>query len=270
VSAGLRLPGFPFPSTASLGGAPCEAGCHARLGSALRFSQPLSGFLATPSFAALFRAATVPGIPPSERSPRRDRLPLSGQLGFPAVIHRRAETHASTPYRPRFHRRPRLSASAWIPRRLWVPFRRAEARLLVALGVEPRDRLVPPASPTSKRPSLFESVRCRREFPRADRPLLSWVSSPLESSPSKPRSLVPARTRGSRHARLPVGSGTLPKGSQPSRPGEASPSTTKVWLDLLDGFQPPSGLARTASRRRSSSHDLGATGAPDVLASRVS
>jgi hypothetical protein len=47
------------------------------LGSALRFSQPLSGFLASPSFAALFRAATVPGILPSESSPRRDRAPLS-------------------------------------------------------------------------------------------------------------------------------------------------------------------------------------------------
>jgi hypothetical protein len=50
---------------------------HSRLGSALRFSQPLSGFLADPSFAALFRAATVPGIPPSECSPRKDRAPLS-------------------------------------------------------------------------------------------------------------------------------------------------------------------------------------------------
>jgi hypothetical protein len=34
---------------------------HPRLGSTLRLSQPLSGFLASQSFAALFRAATVPG-----------------------------------------------------------------------------------------------------------------------------------------------------------------------------------------------------------------
>jgi hypothetical protein len=33
-------------------------------GSALRLSQPLSGFLAGPGFAAFFRAATVPGISP--------------------------------------------------------------------------------------------------------------------------------------------------------------------------------------------------------------
>jgi hypothetical protein len=46
-------------------------------GSAPRFSQPLSGFLANPSSTALFRAATVPGLPPSEPSPHRDRAPLS-------------------------------------------------------------------------------------------------------------------------------------------------------------------------------------------------
>ena len=37
-------------------------------------------FQATPSFAALFRAATVPGILPSEPSPRKDRPPLSRRL----------------------------------------------------------------------------------------------------------------------------------------------------------------------------------------------
>jgi hypothetical protein len=51
-----------------------------RLGSALRFSQPLSGFPATRSFVALFHATTVPGILPSELSPRRERAPLSRPL----------------------------------------------------------------------------------------------------------------------------------------------------------------------------------------------
>jgi hypothetical protein len=114
--------GFRTPPTVSPGLAPCEAGCHPRLGSALGFSQPLSGFLATPSSAALFRAATVPGILPSELSPRRDRLPLSGQLGFPAVIHQRAETHASTPYRPWFHRRPRPARPHGFPNDYELPF----------------------------------------------------------------------------------------------------------------------------------------------------
>jgi len=116
--------GFRTPSTASPGLAPCEAGCHPRPGSARGFSQPLSGFLATPSFAALFRAAAVPGILPSEPSPRRDRLPLSGQPGFPAVIHQRAETHASTPYRPWFHRRPRPARPPGFPNDYGLPFHR--------------------------------------------------------------------------------------------------------------------------------------------------
>jgi len=86
-----------------------------RLGSALRFSQPLSGFLADPSFAALFRAATVPGILPSESSPRKDRVPLSRPPCFPAVIHRRALACHPRPYYHRFHRLLRLRAVAWIP-----------------------------------------------------------------------------------------------------------------------------------------------------------
>jgi len=46
-------------------------------GSALGFFEPLSGFLADLSFAALFRAATVPGIPPPELFPHEDRGALS-------------------------------------------------------------------------------------------------------------------------------------------------------------------------------------------------
>jgi hypothetical protein len=44
---------------------------------------PLSGFLAGSSFAALFHAATVPGILPSEVSPHRNRAPLSRPLLLP-------------------------------------------------------------------------------------------------------------------------------------------------------------------------------------------
>jgi hypothetical protein len=71
---------FSVPSTATLERAPHETGCQPRPGSAHRLSQPLSGFQANPSFAALFHAATVPGIPPSESSPRRSRAPLSRPL----------------------------------------------------------------------------------------------------------------------------------------------------------------------------------------------
>jgi hypothetical protein len=58
-------------------------------GSALRFSQPLSGFLAHPSVAALFHAATVRGVLPSERcSSPRSRAPLGAACSL-AVLHRR-------------------------------------------------------------------------------------------------------------------------------------------------------------------------------------
>jgi len=50
------------------------------LGSALRLSQPLSGFLAGQSCVALFHATTVPGILPSELFPHKDRAPLSRSL----------------------------------------------------------------------------------------------------------------------------------------------------------------------------------------------
>jgi len=54
---------------------------YAYPGSALRFFEPLSGFLADPSFVALFHATTVPGIPPSETSPRfESRTPLGATV----------------------------------------------------------------------------------------------------------------------------------------------------------------------------------------------
>jgi hypothetical protein len=97
--------GFRAPSTTSLALAPYEATCHVRLGSALRLSQPLSGFLASSSFTALFRAATVRGVLPSEVSPRKNRAPLSRPLAS-AVIHRCARTYPFALYHRRFHRRP--------------------------------------------------------------------------------------------------------------------------------------------------------------------
>jgi len=60
-SAGPASLRFPVPTTTSRWVAPCGAGCHAHPGSALRLSQPRSGFQASLCFAALFRAAAVPG-----------------------------------------------------------------------------------------------------------------------------------------------------------------------------------------------------------------
>jgi hypothetical protein len=50
----------------------------------------------------------------------------------------------------------------------------------------------------------------------------------------------------------------------PLQPGETNP-TQKHRVDLVGGFRPPSEPARTASRRRSSSHGLGTLGEPSSL-----
>ncbi len=169
---------------------------HSRSGSALGFSQPPSGFLARPSFAALFRAATVPGILPLELSPRKDRAPLSRPLCSPAVIHPRAEPYCPSALSPPVSPTPALLTQ--LPgflERLWTPFSQAEARFPVALGSAQQNRSIPPASPTSKLLSPHESVRDQSELPRPGG-RYSWVSSPTESSPSTPRVLNPPRPRG--------------------------------------------------------------------------
>ena len=106
-----------------------------RLGSALGLSQPLSGFLAVPSFAAVFRAATVPGILPSELSPHRDRVPLSRSLCSPAVIHQHATVHCLSALSPPVSSTPTLSRSCLTPRGGYeLPFHgpRPTSRLLWA------------------------------------------------------------------------------------------------------------------------------------------
>ena len=76
-SAGFRLPQVPMPLNGILARAPCGASCSKlRPGSALRLSQPLSGLLASTSSTALFHAATVPELLPSERSPHENRARL--------------------------------------------------------------------------------------------------------------------------------------------------------------------------------------------------
>jgi hypothetical protein len=98
-------------------------------GSALRFSQPLSGFLASASFVALFHATASSWDPPFRVFPsQRARTPLGATYSL-AVIHQRSETHHSRTCCPRFRRRPRLHAVAWFPRGLWAPFPQTECSL---------------------------------------------------------------------------------------------------------------------------------------------
>jgi hypothetical protein len=183
---------FLVPPTVSLAQAPYAVGRQTHPGSARRFSQPLSGFQANTSFAVLFRTATVPGILPSECSPRENRAPLSRPLAplqlSTSVLNRTAQdlitagfpdsrTCARSPCSPDDYELPfvtpkRASRSPWVSNDGTDSFRQ----------LHPLRSLDPPTSP-------FTSARVAPE----GRSLLSWVSAPPEHSPSTPRFLNPPR-----------------------------------------------------------------------------
>jgi hypothetical protein len=197
LSVGPTSLRFLVPPTTSLGLAPFEVARRFHLGSARRLSQPLSGFLARPSFVALFRATAVPGILPSEVSPHRRSLAPLGVAWLPCGYPPACSDARCSTVRRRFRRRPRVRAVAWFPRQLWDPFQLAEAGLLVALGLTPQNRLVPQASPTSKLHSLLR-VRSRPgrvSSRRSAGPLLGFCPSRASSFPASES--LPARARGS-------------------------------------------------------------------------
>jgi hypothetical protein len=157
---------------------------------------PLSGFLAGSSFTAVFHAATVSGILPSESSPRwRSLTPLEAAwlpCSYPPACRNvRLSTLSPlvsptpTPSRGRLvpptamgslFTRKRASRSPWISCRGIAPFRQLH--------------LLRSFTPSSK------SVHDWLGFPLTRRPILSWVSAPLELSPSTPRILDPSRPEG--------------------------------------------------------------------------
>jgi hypothetical protein len=216
---------FPVPLTTSPGLAPCEAARHFRPGSALRLSQPLSGFLAGPSFVALSRATTVCGIPPFRGFPSPEiACPSRGSMAplqSSTSVQRRTTRDLVAAGFADARAFARLPGSS---RRLWVPFRLAEASFPVALGLVPRNRLVPPASPASKLHSLLR-VRSRRVWVSPHLPvdpLLGFCPS-RASLPHASESL-PARARGLVHVPSSEDSGTRRRGPRPSVPGEAVPA----------------------------------------------
>jgi hypothetical protein len=167
------------------------------------FSQPLSDFQASPSFGALFHALTVCELLPSERSPHKGRVPLSRPLAPLRLSTVCARARRSRPYHLGFPRLPRLSAVAWFPPRLWVPFPRGRSPAsrspwAASGGITPYHQLHPLRSfPPSVSPFAPTRVAPRRWS------LLSWVFSPLKTEPSKPLSLAPARPRRAEHAPRP-------------------------------------------------------------------
>jgi hypothetical protein len=149
------------------------------LGSPLRLSQPLSGFVAGPSLVAMFRATTVPRILPSELFPHEDRAPLSRPLCSLAVIHRRAETYWSSPFAAGFtdvHAFTQLPGS---PTDYGLPFH------------EPRS-VSRSSRARSSGIASFRRLHLLRSFPPLARPFRSTLGCPSVagrfsrvSSPSK-------------------------------------------------------------------------------------
>jgi len=169
-----------------------------RAGSALRFSQPLSGFLASSSSTALFRAATVPGHALSFRAfPSLKSWSSLEATSSLAVIHRSCRSDRAPPDHPWFPRRPGLSAQLpGSPTDHGLPFHVVSPpRFPVLLGCSrltvPDGQLHPLRSvPPSTNPFASSQANPRR------RSLLSWTSSPSETL-FEPRSLQPARIRRS-------------------------------------------------------------------------
>jgi hypothetical protein len=102
----------------------CSGSSTVRCGSALRFSQPLGGFLASPGFAALFHAAAARGVLPSEPcSSPGSRAPLGVALlpcsSPPAAIVRGSSAAFSLRVSPT---PAPLDAVAWFPTGARTPF----------------------------------------------------------------------------------------------------------------------------------------------------
>lgn len=185
------------PSTASLARAPYEVGCQLHPGSALRFSQPLSGFLASTSSTGLSHPAAAPGLPPFRVFPSRRSWSSLEATSSLAVIHRSCRSDRAPPDHPWFPRRPGLSAQLpGSPTDHGLPFHVVfPPRFPVLLGCSrltvPDGQLHPLRSvPPSTNPFASSQANPRR------RSLLSWASSPSETL-FEPRSLQPARIRRS-------------------------------------------------------------------------
>jgi hypothetical protein len=190
------------------------------------------------------------GSLPSELSPREDRLPLSGlpaPLQSSTSVLRRAARRRSPPGFPDSHARAQLPGS---PRDYGLPFRGPKSASRSSWASLSGTASFRQLHLLRSFPPLAESVHGPVELPRRHRPMLSWALLPLRSFPSCTSDPRPAWTRRSRHEPASMDSGSRPGGPRPSRPGEASPSKRVTRGNFVGGFQSPSRLARTASRRR--------------------
>jgi hypothetical protein len=174
-----------IPSTVSLELAHARRVVHSPLRSALRFSQPFSGFLAGSSFAALFRATTVPGIPLQSFPLTEIAHPSRGHMlpcSYPPPCRDAPPDFLSPPISPTSAH----ECSCPVPLGGYgSPFRAPEGHFPVSLDLRQQIRHIPPASPTSKPYSSCESVHVRPSGPGPTvDTLLGFLLSEAFSSPA--------------------------------------------------------------------------------------
>jgi len=164
-------------------------------GSALGFSQPLSGFQASSNSTALFQAATVPERPLRVFPSRRSCTPL-GATGFPAVIHRCARTRRLRPYHPAFHRLPRQKRSRLDPRETMNSLSPSRSPSPGCSG-PPTAGSLPTTRFTHFEAFFPPRVRSHRnEFPRDGGRSSPGLWPPLKTLPLEPVHLDPQGPRG--------------------------------------------------------------------------
>jgi hypothetical protein len=239
--------------------APCEESGQAPLGSTLRFSQPLSGFLASLKVRGPISCRSHSWDPALQSLPLAvSAHPSRGRLlpcSYPLTCKNELPETLSPPVSPT----PTLSRGCLVPPATMSALSTNQsACFLVALGLTQRSRSVPPASPASKLCSPCESVRTGPSCPEPavdallgfcpSRAFSVLASDPVTRPSPKARTLTLVRRlrRATRRT------------SQPLEPGEAFP-TPKCRELLVGSTRSPSRPDRTASRRRPYSLDLDPT-----------
>jgi len=181
---------------------------HAHLGSALRFSQPLSGFRFDQVPRPCFMPQPFLDCPSSEPSPRRGRPPLSGRLVLPCSHPPCPGDASPATLSPPVSPTPTFERSRLDPPRTMGPLStRPKPRFPVALGRRRRGRPLRQLHLLrSLDPSLSPFALVRGK-PRTEWPMLSWFSAPLETQTAQASG---PRTRPSPHepALSPVPEGT--------------------------------------------------------------
>jgi hypothetical protein len=173
--------------------APCTPrAVQAHHWSALRLSQPLSGFRIDRVPRPCFMPQPFLDCLPSECSPREDREPLPGPLAplqLSTVLRNAPPATLSPPVSPT---PALLTQSPGSPASYGSPFHESEGPLPGRPGSPTEGSPLPPASPASKLSSLHESVRTVLGCPRASGRYSPGRCAPLETKPPKPRILEPA------------------------------------------------------------------------------